>query len=71
MHYRAPPLPVDLRYLNSTGSIELNNLVGTDNISTRGANTAEDQILANEEARDAQIREFRQIALHKHNIRLS
>ena len=70
MNYRAPPLPVDLRYLNSLGNTELSNLANMDNPNARATQATED-VLSSEEAREAQIREFRQIALNKHNIRLS
>lgn len=78
MHYRAPPLPVDLRYsqLPQVPMVSMEGTNFTHNASsdlahfggqapTHGARGGEDEIMD----REAHIQQFRQIAMNKHNIR--
>ncbi|CAB9515705.1 Mechanosensitive ion channel protein [Seminavis robusta] len=78
MHYRAPPLPVDLRYITGDDLL-VSNLAAATTATTKSnvgsgnsglAPTTEDMVLA-EMDREAQMNAFRQIAMSKHNIRLN
>jgi hypothetical protein len=72
MHYRAPPLPVDLRTFGGGGSEEgtINDMMYARRNSQLSGSTLAGTV-PTEVDREAQMKEFRQIALHKHNIRLS
>lgn len=66
MHYRAPPLPVDLRYAHIS-QLPMSQEGG----ATPKDNNFDTAAPAEEMDREAHIREFRQLALNKHNIRLN
>ena len=69
MHYRAPPLPVDLRFLNSSSMIGSVNAAGG---LVNGTSATEPQRAEHAEIdREAHMKQFRHIALNKHNIRLN
>lgn len=72
MHYRAPPLPVDLRYAQmpqlppTTPDGGLTSTPEENNFGTAPKANREEEM-----DREAHIQQFRQIAMNKHNIRLN
>jgi hypothetical protein len=72
MHYRAPPLPVDLRTFGGGDDGAINDMINVK--SKPNLQRSESPMIGTvltEVDREAQMKEFHMMALSKHNIRLN